>query len=110
MGDLQSALSTAFDEVTASPEPASTTSSGETHEPEASESTSEPAETPEKAPEPAAAPEEETGDVLLDKLTPDQIAELKKDPRLRAIYKGLDEFLHPEDAASSRSRPGSGML
>ena len=92
MGDLQSALSTAFDEAVASPEPASTTSGGESHEPEARETTSAPAETAEKAPEPAAvAPqaEEETGDVLFDRLTPDQIAHLKASPEGRALYKGL---------------------
>ena len=51
------------------------------------------APTTEPAPEAVAAkPEEkleETGDPLLDKLTAEQIAEIKADPRLRALYKGL---------------------
>lgn len=95
MGDLQSALSTAFDEAVASPEPTSTTTGGESA-PAERETTAEPE--PEKAPEAAAAPQEEepTGDVLLDKLTPDQLAELKKDPRLRAIYKGLMSSYTPK--------------
>ena len=95
MGDLQSALSTAFDEAVASPEPASITTGGET-ETAARETTAEPEV--EKAPEAATAPQEEepTGDVLLDKLTPDQLAELKKDPRLRAIYKGLMSSYTPK--------------
>lgn len=94
MGDLSSSLNTAFDEVMADQ---SATTSGE---PEAA---SEPAETATHEPEPAAQPaaearteEEPTGDVLLDKLTPDQIAELKKDPRLRAIYKGLMSSYTPK--------------
>ena len=48
MGDLQSALSTAFDEAVASPEPASTTTGGETETAER-ETAAEPE--PEKAPE-----------------------------------------------------------
>jgi hypothetical protein len=95
VGDLQSALSTAFDEAKASPEPASTTPVGET-ESAARETTAEPEV--EKAPEAVAAPQEDepTGDVLLDKLTPDQLSELKKDPRLRAIYKGLMSSYTPK--------------
>jgi len=92
VGDLQSAISSAFDEATGTPEPASNQSGGETHEPEARETTSEPAEGAEKAPEPAAAApqaEEETGDVLFDRLTPEQIAHLKATPEGRALYKGL---------------------
>lgn len=84
MGDLNAALNTAFDETlaenSAQPEaPAPDT----TAEPEA------PKEAAQPAPEEAKAEDEPTGDVLLDKLTPEQIADLKKDPRLRAIYKGL---------------------
>lgn len=92
MGDLQSAMNSAFDEAIGTPEPASTSSGGETHEPEARETTSEPSTGAEKAPEPAAVapkPEEETGDVLFDRLTPDQIAHLKATPEGRALYKGL---------------------
>jgi len=91
MADLNAAIDTAFEETLNSPEPDST-----------------PAEAPAEKegsaePEAAAAPdvrphaeEEPTGDVLLDKLTPDQIAELKKDPRLRAIYKGLMSSYTPK--------------
>lgn len=90
MGDLQSAISSAFDEAVESPEPASTTG-GETHEPEARETTSEPSTGAETAPEPAAAApqEEESGDVLFDRLTPDQIAKLKATPEGRALHRGL---------------------
>lgn len=88
MGDLQSALSTAFDEAVASPAPDSTSVS-ETPEPEARETTSEPSEQAEKAPEAVAPHEEESGDVLFDKLTPDQIAKLKATPEGRALHRGL---------------------
>ena len=95
MSDLTAAMDTAFDEVRSegsTPAPAS--------EPEAAPSP-EPAAEPEEAaqpaePEPAQPQDEPTGDVLLDKLTPEQIAELKKDPRLKAIYKGLMSSYTPK--------------
>lgn len=95
MSGLEEAIGSAMDEVRGvAPEPASTPSEPE---PAAPEPTETPAE-PEKAAQPAAQPpaEEETGDVLLDKLTPEQIAEIKKDPRLRAIYKGLMSSYTPK--------------
>lgn len=39
---------------------------------------------------------EETGDPLLDRLTPEQIAEIKADPKLRALYKGLMSSYTPK--------------
>ena len=91
MGDLNSAMDKAFDETLAEPaaQPAEA----------APEPKAEP-EAPKEAAQPAAeepkAEDEPTGDVLLDKLTPDQIAELKKDPRLRSIYKGLMSSYTPK--------------
>lgn len=91
MGDLSSAMNAAFDEEIGNSAPASTPS-----EPEPTTETA-PAER-ETAPEPAkdaapSAPEakddEPTGDVLLDKLTPEQIANLKKSPEGKAVYRGL---------------------
>ena len=93
MGDLASAMNTAFDEETGKSAPVSTSS-----EPEPVESASEARETtsePDKAAEgavqtaPDAKDEEPTGDVLLDKLTPEQIAHLKTSPEGRAVYRGL---------------------
>lgn len=90
MGDLSSEIGAAFDEATAVPAADTGTAAAE---PAHSEATSEPT----KEAEPAAPPEpEETGDVLLDKLTPEQIAELKQDPRLRSIYKGLMSSYTPK--------------
>src|SRR5512137_2290864 len=101
MGDLSSALNTAFDETLAS----DTVSTSDSSTPEpveqeaegASESAPEatkPAEDAEQT-APKAQDEEPTGDVLLDKLTPEQIAEIKRDPKLRAIYKGLMQSYTP---------------
>lgn len=50
----------------------------------------------EAAPAKTEQPVEETGDPLLDKLTPEQIAEIKADPRLRALYKGLMSSYTPK--------------
>jgi hypothetical protein len=89
VADLSAAMDTAFEEVRA--EPAS--------EPAPAEPTASPEPEAEEAAQPApAAPQDDepTGDVLLDKLTPDQIAELKKDPRLRSIYKGLMSSYTPK--------------
>ena len=96
MADLNEALDSAFEDVkgssvsTDAAAPAAPEARTETPEPEApAESAAQPA--------PEAKPEDEpTGDVLLDKLTPDQIAEIKKDPRLKAIYKGLMSSYTPK--------------
>lgn len=94
MGDLNSAINSAFDEAIGSPEPASTSSGADTQEPEAvaseaRETTSEPDKPEPAAPAEAKADDEPTGDVLLDRLTPAQIENLKKSPEGRAIYRGL---------------------
>ncbi|RPJ24833.1 MAG: hypothetical protein EHM35_16030 [Planctomycetaceae bacterium] len=94
MGDLSSALDAAFDEAKGAPETAQSAP-----EPEASPAptgTDVPEGTEPAAAQPAAEPDEPTGDVLLDKLTPEQIGELKKDPRLKAIYKGLMSSYTPK--------------
>jgi hypothetical protein len=57
--------------------------------PEERETTSEPDKPAEDAAQSAPKDEEPTGDVLLDKLTPAQIENLKKSPEGRAIYRGL---------------------
>lgn len=98
MGNLESALNSAFDEEIGKSEPVSTPADTPAPEPaKPAEPEPEPAE-PEKAAAPEATPrdDEPTGDVLLDKLTPEQIAELKKDPRLKAIYKGLMSSYTPK--------------
>ena len=91
MADLSSAIDTAFEEERGTPasEPAAEPASEPTGSPEP-----EPVEAAQPAP--ATQDDEPTGDVLLDKLTPDQIAELKKDPRLRSIYKGLMSSYTPK--------------
>lgn len=93
MGDLSSAMDTAFDEVKGSSAPASTSSEPEPVEsaPEARETTSDAAEPAEEAAKPVseAKDDEPTGDVLLDRLTPEQIAHLKTSPEGRAVYRGL---------------------
>lgn len=98
MGDLSTALNTAFDEEISTPEPASTSSPAPASEPAKTAPASEPAATEAKSAAQSAptAEEEPTGDVLLDKLTPEQLAEVRKDPRLRAIYKGLMSSYTPK--------------
>jgi len=85
VGGLNAAINDAFDAEIGSGKSEETTTTVEqpevTPEPQADEKSDQQAATPQE--------DEPTGDVLLDKLTPDQIAELKKDPRLKAIYKGL---------------------
>lgn len=96
MANLASALDSAFEaegvgssSETVAPEPAAPEQDSREAAPEPSSAA--PAPAPVKAEE-----DEPTGDVLLDKLTPDQIAELKKDPRLRSIYKGLMSSYTPK--------------
>ena len=100
MGDLASALNTAFDEEIAAPASTSSEAAIEAEAPatEARETTSEEPDKPAaEAAQPASKAEDEpTGDVLLDKLTPDQIAEIKRDPKLKAIYKGLMQSYTPK--------------
>lgn len=89
---LEGALTDAFAEAT------SGGSAPEAPPAEAPSEAPEPADTPPEpaaaAPEPAA--EEETGDVLLDKLTPDEIAAIKSDPKLRKVYAGLMKSYTPK--------------
>jgi hypothetical protein len=93
VSDLTAAMDSAFEE--ARPSSGGNEAVQETApEPEAAEETPAPAES--KAAQPASQDDEPTGDVLLDKLTPDQIAELKRDPRLRSIYKGLMSSYTPK--------------
>ena len=95
MNDLNSALDSAFEEERDSP--GQNEAAPAAPEPEPAEASEPEAEAkPESAAQPAPADDEPTGDVLLDKLTPDQIAELKKDPRLRSIYKGLMSSYTPK--------------
>jgi hypothetical protein len=107
-GDLISAMDTAFDDAKGSSAPEAGQSApeeqvreapeegGGAHTPDAEGSTPSPATTPEA--------EEPTGDVLLDKLTPEQIADIKKDPRLRAIYKGLMSSYTPKMQAMAEQQ------
>lgn len=90
MADLSAAIDTAFEETLTSPEPSSTHAAEPAEQEAPAESEAATPAAPEKT------EEEPTGDVLLDKLTPDQIAEIKKDPRLRAIYKGLMSSYTPQ--------------
>lgn len=88
MSDLRSALDSAFEEErsTPAPEAPSTPSepSPEATEPAAAETPEEPEEAAQAAPE--AAQDE---DVLLERLTPEDIVELKKTEHGRRVYKGL---------------------
>lgn len=87
MGDLNSALDAAFDSERAAMDSGAAQPAPE---PEPSTPATEGTAVPEAAAQPEAKQDDEpTGDVLLDKLTPDQIAELKKDPRMKAVYRGL---------------------
>jgi len=92
VGDLSSALSSAFDEAIAAPAPASTPSAPE---PEPVEAAPAP-ENVEAAPVETPKEEEPTGDVLLDKLTPEELAAVKQDPKLRKIYAGLMKSYTPK--------------
>ena len=89
---LTAAMETAFDEEIGKSEPVSDAPSPEP----ASTPDPEPESKPVEAAQPAKQEDEPTGDVLLDKLTPDQIAEVKADPRLRALYKGLMNSYTPK--------------
>ncbi len=92
MEDLNSALDSAFEGERASSGASEPSAPVAAPEPEPAPAE----EKPESAAQPAPAEDEPTGDVLLDKLTPDQIAEIKKDPRLKAIYKGLMSSYTPK--------------
>lgn len=100
MADLSSELDQAFDatmsEGTSSAEPEAPAKETAQPEPAASE--------PGREATPKEPQLEETGDVLLDKLTPEQIAEIKSDPRLRALYKGLMSSYTPKMQALSEQQ------
>jgi hypothetical protein len=86
-------LNTAFDEEIGTPEPVST----QTDTPAEPEPVSPAApEKTEAAPVETPKEEEPTGDVLLDKLTPDELAAVKQDPKLRKIYSGLMKSYTPK--------------
>ena len=88
---LEGALTDAFAEATSGGSaPEAPPAEAPVEAPEPADTASEPA----AAPEPAA--EEETGDVLLDKLTPDEIAAIKSDPKLRKVYAGLMRSYTPK--------------
>lgn len=89
---LVSAMDTAFDEEVGKSEPVSDTPSAEPESTPVSEPESKPAEVA----QPAKQEDEPTGDVLLDKLTPEQIARIKADPELRTLYKGLMSSYTPK--------------
>jgi len=103
VGDLSSALDSAFDEAISAPAPASTSSEA-APEPEKVVPASEPEKAAPKPDVVEPPAEEPTGDVLLDKLTPEQLAEVRKDPRLRAIYKGLMSSYTPKMQALSEQQ------
>jgi hypothetical protein len=105
VSDLGSAISSAFDQVQSAPEADSTPA--EAPESQPVEAAAEPTETTEKAvAAPAETPQEEepTGDVLLDKLTPEELAAVKQDPRLRKIYAGLMKSYTPKMQALSEQQ------
>jgi len=90
VGDLQSALSTAFDEAVA--EPASSGNSVSEPEPEVRETPSEPSEqpTPEKAEESSDPEEESAEDGGFQPLSRDEVAQLKKEnPKVYATYRRM---------------------
>lgn len=92
MAELASVLSSAFDEAIKSEAPASTTSepAPEPAAPAAPEPKSEPAAAaPAETKPEATEPEEPTGDVLMDKLTAEDVAFLKSNPAGKKLYKGL---------------------
>jgi hypothetical protein len=105
MAELASVLSSAFDEAIKGEAAPSTTSEPA---PEPASAPAAPEAKTEAKPEPAAktaAPEqkpeateveEPTGDVLMDKLTADEIAAIKADPKLRKVYSGLMKSYTPK--------------
>lgn len=105
MAELASVLSSAFDEAIKGEATPSTTSepapepAAAPAAPEAkTEAKPEPAATaaaPEQKPE-ATEVEEPTGDVLMDRLTAEEIAAIKADPKLKKVYAGLMKSYTPK--------------
>ena len=88
---LEGALTDAFAEASTTPTPEAPATEAPAEAPEPADTGDEPTPPPQ-----AAAAEEETGDVLLDKLTPDEIAAIKSDPKLRKVYAGLMKSYTPK--------------